>query len=65
VRQLTVDPYLSNKRAIAAWKKAGFQPVKEHEPDEEHAVPWLLMSFDQSQVLADRMYVPEGDRRTP
>jgi hypothetical protein len=25
-------------RAIAAWKKAGFQPVKEHEPDEEHTV---------------------------
>ena len=46
LRRLTVDPYLSNERAIAAWKKAGFQPVREHEPDEEHAVPWLLMSFD-------------------
>lgn len=46
LRRLTVDPYLSNERAIAAWKKAGFQPVKEREPDEEHAVPWLLMSFD-------------------
>jgi hypothetical protein len=41
-----VEPYLSNERAIAAWKKAGFQPVKEDEPDEEHAVPRLLMSFD-------------------
>jgi aminoglycoside 6'-N-acetyltransferase len=45
LRRLTVDPYLSNGRAIAAWKKAGFQPVDEHEPDEENAVPWLLMSF--------------------
>ena len=46
LRRLTVDPYLSNKRAIAAWKKVGFQEVKECGPDEEHTVPWLLMAFD-------------------
>jgi aminoglycoside 6'-N-acetyltransferase len=46
LRRLTVDPYLSNDRAISAWTKAGFQPVKESEADEEHAVPWLLMSFN-------------------
>lgn len=46
LRRLTVDPYLSNKRAVKAWKKAGFQPVKECGPDEEHPVPWLLMVFD-------------------
>lgn len=45
LRRLTVDPYLSNKRAIAAWKEAGFQAVKECGPDEEHTVPWLLMAF--------------------
>jgi aminoglycoside 6'-N-acetyltransferase len=49
LRRLTVDPYLSNRRAIAAWRKAGFQPVKECEPDDEHAVPWLLMLFDAGE----------------
>jgi RimJ/RimL family protein N-acetyltransferase len=46
MRRLTVDPYLSNERAIRAWEKAGFQPVGKQEPDHEHAAPWLLMAFD-------------------
>jgi aminoglycoside 6'-N-acetyltransferase len=46
LRRVTVDPYLSNERAIAAWKKAGFHPVEECGPDEEHGVPWLLMAFE-------------------
>jgi aminoglycoside 6'-N-acetyltransferase len=45
LQRVTVDPYLSNGRAIAAWTKAGFDPVEEHGPDEEHVGPWLLMSF--------------------
>jgi hypothetical protein len=27
-------------------RKAGFRPVEECGPDEEHTVPWLLMLFD-------------------
>jgi hypothetical protein len=38
-----------NGRAIAAWKKAGFQPVEEYGPDEEHTAPWLLMAFDSGR----------------
>ena len=46
VRRLTVDPYLSNERAIRAWAKAGFRPVEEREPDHEHTSAWLLMVAD-------------------
>jgi aminoglycoside 6'-N-acetyltransferase len=49
-RRITVDPYLSNERAIRAWAKAGFRPVEEHEPDDEHASPWLLMAVDRTGV---------------
>ena len=42
---VTVDPYVWNERAIAAWRTAGFEPVGEREPDDEHAAPWLLMEF--------------------
>jgi aminoglycoside 6'-N-acetyltransferase len=45
-RRLTVDPYLSNERAIRAWAKAGFRPVEERAPDQEHAYPWLSMAAD-------------------
>lgn len=48
VRRLTVDPYLSNERAIAAWKKAGFERVDERTPDGEHTQAWLLMEFRPS-----------------
>ena len=41
----TVDPYLWNEQAVRAWVKAGFRPVRECEPDEEHLHPWLLMEF--------------------
>ena len=42
---VTVDPYVWNERAIAAWRKAGFEPVGEREPDDEHTAQWLLMEF--------------------
>jgi aminoglycoside 6'-N-acetyltransferase len=45
-RRITVDPYLSNERAIRAWAKAGFRPVEKREPDHEHAAPWLLMALE-------------------
>ena len=43
--RVTVDPYLSNERAIAAWRRAGFEPVGERLADGEHAEPWLEMEF--------------------
>jgi aminoglycoside 6'-N-acetyltransferase len=46
VHRLTADPYLWNERAVAAWKKAGFEPIEERGPDDEHANAWLLMEFD-------------------
>jgi aminoglycoside 6'-N-acetyltransferase len=42
---LTVDPYLWNERAIAAWREAGFEPVDERPPDDEHSAPWMLMEW--------------------
>jgi aminoglycoside 6'-N-acetyltransferase len=45
-RRVTVDPYRSNARAIGAWTKAGFRPVEEREPDDEHTEPWLLMMLE-------------------
>jgi aminoglycoside 6'-N-acetyltransferase len=49
-KRVTVDPYVWNERAIAAWRKAGFRPVGEQEPDHEHAHRWLLMEFDASEM---------------
>ena len=43
--RVTVDPYVWNERAIAGWKKAGFETVEEHPADEEHLAGWLLMEF--------------------
>lgn len=43
--RITVDPYLSNERAIAAWRRAGFEPVRECPPDDGHSEPWLLMEW--------------------
>ena len=34
-----------NERAVRAWRKAGFEPVEERLPDEEHTSRWLLMRF--------------------
>lgn len=48
VSRLTVDPYLSNERAIRAWTKAGFERVEEREADDEHTQAWLLMLFAPS-----------------
>ncbi|MFY9578017.1 MAG: GNAT family N-acetyltransferase [Gaiellaceae bacterium] len=43
---ITVDPYVSNQAAVRAWERAGFVPVGQRPPDEEHAEPWLLMEFE-------------------
>lgn len=43
--RLTVDPELRNERAVRAWRRAGFVPVEERPPDDEHEAPWLLMVF--------------------
>jgi aminoglycoside 6'-N-acetyltransferase len=44
--RVTVDPYLSNSRAIRAWQKAGFRPVEERPPDADHTETWLLMTSE-------------------
>jgi aminoglycoside 6'-N-acetyltransferase len=46
-RRVTVDPYLWNKSAIRAWRRAGFRDVGEREPDGEHTARWLLMEFEE------------------
>jgi RimJ/RimL family protein N-acetyltransferase len=43
--RVTVDPYEWNEPAIRAWRRAGFAPLGEHEPDEWHPSPYLLMEF--------------------
>jgi aminoglycoside 6'-N-acetyltransferase len=43
--RITVDPYAWNERAIRGWKRAGFVPLEEHPPDDEHPAAWLLMEF--------------------
>jgi aminoglycoside 6'-N-acetyltransferase len=48
LERLTVDPYLSNERAVGMWAKAGFRPVEERQPDDEHPQPWLLMEFSSA-----------------
>jgi aminoglycoside 6'-N-acetyltransferase len=42
---VTVDPSAWNERALRCWAKAGFVEVSQHEPDDEHASPWVLMQF--------------------
>jgi aminoglycoside 6'-N-acetyltransferase len=43
--RITADPYLWNKPAIEAWRRAGFEPVAERPPDDEHTAVWLLMEW--------------------
>jgi aminoglycoside 6'-N-acetyltransferase len=43
--RITVDPYVWNERAIAAWKRAGFEPVERRSAGDEHTADWLLMEF--------------------
>jgi aminoglycoside 6'-N-acetyltransferase len=50
-RRLIVDPYLWNEAAIRAWRQAGFQPIEEREPDEEHSGRWLLMLFEVASAM--------------
>jgi aminoglycoside 6'-N-acetyltransferase len=49
-KRITVDPYLWNERAVRGWLKAGFRPVEEREPDDEHRDRWLLMEFDTAEA---------------
>jgi len=51
--RVTVDPYVCNERAVAGWRKAGFRPVEEREPDHEHVHRWLLMEFDACEVTPE------------
>ncbi len=43
--RVTVDPYCWNETAVRAWRNAGFADVSEHDADDEHTAPWLLMEF--------------------
>lgn len=43
--RVTVDPYRWNETAVRAWRNAGFVDVSEHDADDEHTAPWLLMEF--------------------
>ena len=47
-REVTVDPYASNERALRGWANAGFVEVSRHDPDGEHLHPWVLMTFRNS-----------------
>lgn len=44
--RVTVDPYVWNERAVRGWRNAGFRPIEERDPDDEHQHRWLLMEFD-------------------
>ena len=48
--RLTVDPYLWNEPAIRAWQRAGFEPVEDRPPDDDHTAAWLLMEFRPRRV---------------
>jgi aminoglycoside 6'-N-acetyltransferase len=43
--RVIVDPYVWNEAAIRAWRRAGFEPVEERPPDDDHRDAWLLMEF--------------------
>jgi aminoglycoside 6'-N-acetyltransferase len=43
--RVTVDPYVWNEHAIAAWRRAGFELVERRQADDEHTADWLLMDF--------------------
>ena len=44
-REVTVDPYAWNERALRGWARAGFVEVSRHDADDEHPSPWVLMRF--------------------
>ena len=53
-RQVTVDPYAWNERALRGWANAGFVEVARRPADAEHTAEWVLMRFE------DRL--PGGER---
>ena len=46
-QRVTVDPLLSNQRAIRAWNKAGFREISPVDQG-DHGEPAILMEFDRS-----------------
>jgi aminoglycoside 6'-N-acetyltransferase len=48
--EVTVDPYVSNHRAVSAWTKAGFRIVGRRPPDAEHREAWYLMVICSADV---------------
>jgi aminoglycoside 6'-N-acetyltransferase len=50
-QSVTVDPYAWNEQALRGWANAGFVEVSRHEPDDEHAHPWVLMRFAPSNLV--------------
>jgi aminoglycoside 6'-N-acetyltransferase len=50
-QRVTVDPYIWNERAVHGWLNAGFRPIEEREPDDEHLHRWLLMEFDPTPLV--------------
>lgn len=55
-QRVTVDPDIRNERAVGGWVKAGFRPIEEREPDDDHLQRWLLMEFQPEGRLAARRY---------
>ena len=49
-REVTVDPYAWNERALRAWVKAGFVEVARRPADDEHAQPWVLLRFESRRA---------------
>ena len=47
--RVTVDPYTWNEAALRAWRSAGFVPVSQHGPDDEHTAPWVLMELRSAE----------------
>ena len=43
--RVTVDPYRWNDGAVRAWERAGFVAVSEHDADDDHTAPWVLMEI--------------------
>lgn len=48
--RVTVDPYIWNAHAIAAWSRTGFRPVEERPADDVHSAAWLLMEVDTAML---------------
>jgi aminoglycoside 6'-N-acetyltransferase len=52
-REVTVDPYAWNERALRGWARAGFVEVSRHDADDEHPSPWVLMRWEEPGSLSE------------